>query len=629
MKKKLLLISLFCVLIIGIVIIFVISSNDEYDATVQVGELYEWGFKYEGKVEELVITATDKSLVEIIYTDPIINGAPNMVRTRVKALNGGKTTITATSSVDDRFKETLNLTIEKDDLVYISEGQFINNITITNSTAELYKDDTLVTYTITTSNLVDQINLIMIDSSSSNYPIRSFGDVLKVRKEGLVYELYKLEISDNSLTSNLIPYDTGSNGKVYSATREENGENSVWTIRWNLGNTAVKFVEINANDLDTGESHQAYAHLDIHYPKVDVSKGLEPLINLWVKNNVDGPLYFELDTSTLTNDEKYNIYTCNMPNSLFLDEIEVLLGLPRTRADIKASSYGDIHKIDDVDNDTLYNEIFNASFIYRDNFISMLSTYGMVTTLDNSSPLNIETYPQVTENVLATYYFDGPTYMFYYPIEDETRAIIAYQNDYEIDESLFPYAYSILEKATEVLNEIINPSMTLFEKEKAIYTWMLKNYYDNDGLSTEYPEDEEAKNIYIKTAYGLLNGYYGDCMGWSGTFYTLCNMAGVPCATLDVKSTSEGESGGPSENFIANHRINLIKIDGEYYFVESFWSWQKTDPTDGDYRFMNMTTDIASQYYIWMNEDGFGPILCDYTTYLVDANTGELLNKNN
>lgn len=66
-------------------------------------------------------------------------------------------------------------------------------------------------------------------------------------------------------------------------------------------------------------------------------------------------------------------------------------------------------------------------------------------------------------------------------------------------------------------------------------------------------------------------------------------MAGLDCTTLDVVA----KPGGATENLEVNHRINMIRLDGEYYFVEVFWFYQKTSPEEGDYRYMNMTTAQA------------------------------------
>lgn len=78
-----------------------------------------------------------------------------------------------------------------------------------------------------------------------------------------------------------------------------------------------------------------------------------------------------------------------------------------------------------------------------------------------------------------------------------------------------------------------------------------------------------------------------------------------------------------------NHRANVIKLDDEYYFVEAFWSWQKTSDDDGTYRYFNMTGEMAAKLYAWLDPECGGPDTFNYTSYLVDPHTGELLNSKN
>jgi len=99
-------------------------------------------------------------------------------------------------------------------------------------------------------------------------------------------------------------------------------------------------------------------------------------------------------------------------------------------------------------------------------------------------------------------------------------------------------------------------------------------------------------------------------------------MAGVPCTFVDCM----GQAGGVKDKgFKANHRINLVLLDDEFYFVEVYWFYQKTDSSQGDWRFFNMDTEKAKQYYTWRSEEYFGAPLADGDTYKVDEHTGKLL----
>lgn len=93
--------------------------------------------------------------------------------------------------------------------------------------------------------------------------------------------------------------------------------------------------------------------------------------------------------------------------------------------------------------------------------------------------------------------------------------------------------------------------------------------------------------------------------------------------TVDLST----EGGGAKDELNPNHRANVVKLDNEYYFVEAFWSWQKTSDEEGTYRFLNFSTTTASTYYAWNLVQNGGPGEFNYTSYLVDEQTGELLTK--
>ncbi len=574
--------------------------------------LFDWAdFRYDGNIEDLDITSSDENVFQVLSAEPGENGH---VYIRLRAFGVGTATLTAKTS-DGSFLEERTVEVQKEKPVYIGQGELCESITLDKTEAEVYKDDTTVTYTVTTSNDVDKIELIQLELIFGQ---RYFKDFIENRyDENYATEIYKLEIDDRKLVDSLTLDE--SNGRYYAASKSTEGGKTVWTIKWNLGDTAVRFVQVNTIDSDTNTRQENYVRLNIEYPLIDASLGLEGVIKRWVELNLDKPFLYEIDTRTLT-DEQLKIYLSRTGENIYLDEEFVLLGMLQKRSEMLRDDY----KIDKVDNQTLYDKLFDAPAIYRDNFVSGLQQYAMVTGLNFTEEAENDFQNMDlahVDRVLVNSNYEARTHRYYYTISDEIRAVIAYENGYEIDAEKFPYAHSILERASAVLDEIITDGMTDFEKEKAIYTWMYEQ-----GLKelTPPPEDVDEYNLF-KTAYGFLNNYGGDCMGWSGTFFTLCNMAGVECSTVDVRAIEPGETGGAASDFEANHRINHVRLDGEYYFVDSHWSYQQGEK--GEYKTLNMTSDVASESYIWMDEEGFGPIPCNYETYLVDAHTGELLNK--
>lgn len=611
-KIKLLLISISLML----VLICFFGCSDKTKEDVSVGEAFEWSFEYKGELSDITYEISDNTLAQIVYTS---SPSDKRIVTRVRALSDGEATIVARNG--DKKIATLKLTISREDASYVEDGVLIDNIAIENSCLELYRSDATVTYKITTKKLVDEISFMMFDSSDPYTPLFAYEDAKKVLDAGTYYELYTLTV--DGATNGSVKYDSGKNGKAYSVSRTESGDSATWEIKWNLGNTAVKFVQIVALDKDTQTTHKALAHLDIRYPTFKSNGDFEEILKLWVKANVDGPLFFSLDTSDMTPEQARVHFEDRAVTEWADDDAFAIMGFPLSRSDLASSSASNMLALSQVNTKTLYDAIFDKSAIYRDNSISYLASHAMVTPLDDSNPKNQETLSFLKENVLAGD-LSNRTYAFYYPISDEIRAIIAYQNGYEINKTLFPYAHGILEGGAYVLSTILEKDMTDFEKEREIYAWMVRN--QQNQTNELFPGLTEAEKYpYIKTAYGFFNGYGGDCMGYSSTFFTLCNMAGVPCSTVDVLAVG----GGASDSFTPNHRINLVRLDGEYYFVEAFWFYQKETGTEGDFRYVNMTTEKASTLYSWASDELFGPPVCDYSTYLVHENTFELLSEIN
>lgn len=507
----------------------------------------------------------------------------------------------------------MNVTVGTEPTVKITEGSLCRDISVDKTNATVYVDDTTVTYTVVTAPTVDRLTFEQLASPS---PLYSYNSVIE--GASYVFALATLTIDDSTLTD--VP-TAGDNQSAYTARKELCDDKAVWTVQWDLGYTAVSILRISAFDTAAGQEHVNYVHLNIAYPVLDPSEGLESIALYWLKLNIDEPLLFTVDTGKLT--ERQQFISDNIDKAaIFESELFMMNGLTGERAILDDAVY---YLQKELSNQEYYDLMFDSSPLFHMHTLEQLNTYGLISVITGNDPENVEYYSQLggKNRLVSNYYLEDATYIFYGSIAQDTRAVMAYLYGLEIDEEAFPYAYSILQRADAVLDEIISDGMTDFEKEKAIYGWMINNY--NDGLN-ELEADSSNERIYYvtKTAYGLLSGYHGDCAGWSATFFTLCNMAGLACSTVDVLA----EAGGPVEfsyDFNVDHRINLIRLDGEYYFVDVFWFYQKSSPAEGDYRVMNMTTEQAAEKYTWINEDGFGPVECNYSTYLVDANTGELL----
>ncbi len=563
------------------------SDNETIEKRIGVGEIVDCVATK--TFPNAVIVSSNEAVIKVISHKYITDPDSRLIYT-IQGIKEGSATISIFNENGKKLMDDCKYVVKYEKPVHLGKGNLVSKIEMDKTTAEVYRDDTLITYTVTTSIDVDKLELTQVSHVYQKY---FFDDLIResAREDfKMVLELNKLIIDQSSLTNEIISNEN--DGTRYCATRVVNENNAIWTVKWDMGDTAVRFVRINAFDTSTNTTQTNYVKLNITYPVITTEDGFGEIIKLFVKYNLTEPLIFKTDSPTPPNYDA---------------EIDTFRNL----------------------NNNNFSNRFNDTTIYGGNSVSYITrystfrNYSIYDFVDSVTGEKIRTEFFGNRVILCDSSLQGYINTFYEPITDELRAVIAYKNNLEIDENLFPYAHSILENASAVLEEIITDEMTDFEKEKAIYTWMyekgVKGSTDGWTPITEGVNEQNA----TKTAYGLLNNYSGDCMAWSSTFYTLCNMAGLDCVVVDVKSTA----GGAVETIVNNHRINMIKIDGEYYFVDAFWSWQKTDPSDGTYRYMNMGTEKASMHYTWLTEEKGGPFVCNFENYLVDEQTGELLNK--
>ena len=557
-----------------------------------------------------------------IYTDK--TDVIKVENNNITGLKIGVATVTVESVFNPKIKTTFEVVVGKENINISPDNDLCKDIEVDKFSATVYYDSTLVTYTVITSLDADQIDLIHV-GKDKQYNLKTFDDVKASKTRGTFECYHKLSISDENLSNELIK--DVENDKLYSAKKEVKNDKIIWTIQWDLMYTAVKFVEIDVIDNDKNITHENFVKLDINFPSLDLNDyGVKQIFYKFIEENLTGSFIFHVDHNKVNDYYKQFFDGYRYRTDMFGEEIVLLRENIISREELRAQDTLNAYKLPDIDSKTLWNLMFDDSPIWLDNAIE-LTVYN---------PLVILTHQQMESGVLDHYtegkkilipdINDKYTFAFNVNVTDDTRALIAYQNGYEIDKDRFPYAYDIKEKASKIIDDIIKDGMTDFEKEQAIYRWMMSIHNNGyKGLQNiELPSiDDPMYNLIIKTSYGLINEIGGDCMGWSGTFYLLCNMVGIPCAVLPCESTA----GGPASSFNANHRINVIRLDGEFYFVEVFWFYQKNNDTEGDYRFMNLTTEEATKYYKWCNEEFFGPPVTEATKYKVDEHTGELLNK--
>ncbi len=131
----------------------------------------------------------------------------------------------------------------------------------------------------------------------------------------------------------------------------------------------------------------------------------------------------------------------------------------------------------------------------------------------------------------------------------------------------------------------ITPSMSDYE--------ILKLFHDE--IITRCVYDKSAQNR--DTIYGVLVERRATCTGYAKTFQYLCNRAGIENTCVF------GDAGGEG------HMWNLVKLDGEWYAVDTTWDDNTVDDIEGIILYEYFLTDSSKM----ANRTRFDYNYCDIT----------------
>lgn len=150
-----------------------------------------------------------------------------------------------------------------------------------------------------------------------------------------------------------------------------------------------------------------------------------------------------------------------------------------------------------------------------------------------------------------------------------------------------------LNKAKSILEKNITAEMTDYEKLTAIHDYLAKNSkYDMRVYTGGMPESS-------KKSEGILLYGNGVCSAYASAMMLLLGMEDIECIFV----TGTGIDDGVSEA----HAWNKVKIDGEWYNVDTTWD-APLNKTDGkvyhNYVYFCQTDDFFRKDHIW-NEEAF------------------------
>lgn len=115
----------------------------------------------------------------------------------------------------------------------------------------------------------------------------------------------------------------------------------------------------------------------------------------------------------------------------------------------------------------------------------------------------------------------------------------------------------IYDAAKKVLKKVLKDGMSDYEKEFAIYNWVVNNV-DYDWTHQDHRRETPRESF---TPYGGLVNHTAVCLGYATTFQLLCDLAGVECITVPGAAFESRE----------DHGWNMVRLNGEWYCVDATW----------------------------------------------------------
>lgn len=147
---------------------------------------------------------------------------------------------------------------------------------------------------------------------------------------------------------------------------------------------------------------------------------------------------------------------------------------------------------------------------------------------------------------------------------------------------------ALLKVAQSIVNQIISPTMSDYEKELTIHDYIINTTsYDYDRLMSNTLPDSSY------TAAGVLINKIAVCEGYSEAAKILLNLVGVECEIVIGK----GENN-------ESHAWNIVKLDGEWYMLDTTYN----DPIVFDngkrvetlsYDYFNVTSNTLKKDHSW------------------------------
>lgn len=148
----------------------------------------------------------------------------------------------------------------------------------------------------------------------------------------------------------------------------------------------------------------------------------------------------------------------------------------------------------------------------------------------------------------------------------------------------------IYDKAVEIMDNVINEDMSLYEKELAIHDYIVSNSeYDTANLGVFHEHSQNSDN-----PYGALINGRSICSGYAATFKMFMDMFEIPNIIVYAEDDKRDD-----------HAWNMVQLDDDWYYVDVTWDDPTSDIEDlpVSHIYFNVTEEfLRNNGHVWNSE---------------------------
>ena len=164
----------------------------------------------------------------------------------------------------------------------------------------------------------------------------------------------------------------------------------------------------------------------------------------------------------------------------------------------------------------------------------------------------------VTNDHPELFWYEGD---FTYYQDSASSKLVRIELTYSMSEVQAENRKLEIENAVPVFLAGITEDTSDYDAVKTVYENIIKlTDYDHIGLKKEDSGKSSVKPDDLRSVYGVLVNRKAVCAGYAKTTQYLLNRLGIECTYVSGTTNDDGR-----------HAWNLIKLEGEYYFMDTTW----------------------------------------------------------